>query len=466
MDNKQTLLKRHRRNKRLLLLGFALLALALGVWVAAWLPLLFGFLAWLAHEAWFSDHLFYAADQDYAYRFQGGETITLSVQGGCLRADEAISAGETMILELTIHPAWQGRFFDPHIEINGERFDFERAASGKRYLNVSNQAAAFAAGAPFRAWFCRAGEKARLTIFKNPDFSRQRLMIIAPHADDAELAAFTLYQQAREVLIVTLTQGEIEAENYEKMGLSPAQAAQLKGRLRSWDSVAVPLWGGLPPENCLQLGYFCMQLAAMRQEPEKAFPSRVADEADIRRVRCWNRRALPGDQDGLPHWNNLIADLVSLLDDFQPQAIVTPHPRRDPHPDHAAATQAVIEACRRSAWQPKNFLLYANHLHDNDRWPMGPAGAGVTLPPSFDSTEAERFWSLPASPAAQLDKAMALAMQHDLAPSLSFKKRLRRRIQTLLAGRRWPKTGENEYFRKAVRSHELFHVRNARDFLS
>ena len=90
----------------------------------------------------------------------------------------------------------------------------------------------------------------------------------------------------------------------------------------------------------------------------------------------------------------------------------------------------------------------------------------MTLPPSFDATELERFWSLPVSPEAQIDKAMALGMQHDLRPRLPFKKRLRRRIQTLLAGRCWPKTGENEYFRKAVRSHELFHVRRAKDFLS
>ena len=36
---------------------------------------------------------------------------------------------------------------------------------------------------------------------------------------------------------------------------------------------------------------------------------------------------------------------------------------------------------------------------------------------------------------------------------------LRRLIQRLLAGRRWPATGEDEFFRKAVRRHELFWVR-------
>ena len=465
--DKQSLLKRYRRKKRLALLGFGLAALVSGVVFVWWLPLVLALLAWLAHEAWFSDHLFYAADQDYEYRFQECEEIALSVENGRLLAGEKLPVGETLVLEIKVRGDWRSRFFDPYVEINGERFDFERGVSGRRYLNISNQATALATGeVPFNARFCRVEEEARLSVFNNPDFTRQRLMLIAPHADDAELAAFNLYRQTAEVLIVTLTQGELEAENYIEIGLSPAEASRLKGRLRSWDSIAVPLWGGLAQGNCVQLGYFCMQLPAMQRDPAMAFASRVADETDIRRVRGWNRRILPSDQDGLPSWNNLIADLTALIDEFRPEVIVTPHPRRDPHPDHVAATQAVIETCRRSTWKPESFLLYANHLHDNDRWPMGPTGEGMTLPPSFDATELERFWSLPVSPEAQIDKAMALGMQHDLTPRLPFKKRLRRRIQTLLAGRCWPKTGENEYFRKAVRSHELFHVRRVKDFLS
>jgi hypothetical protein len=42
---------------------------------------------------------------------------------------------------------------------------------------------------------------------------------------------------------------------------------------------------------------------------------------------------------------------------------------------------------------------------------------------------------------------------------LPLKKRLRRLIQAALAGRRWPSTGDDEFFRKAVRRHELFWVR-------
>jgi hypothetical protein len=51
---------------------------------------------------------------------------------------------------------------------------------------------------------------------------------------------------------------------------------------------------------------------------------------------------------------------------------------------------------------------------------------------------------------------MALRMQHDLQPPLSVKRSIRRNIQRLLTGRRWPRTGDNEFMRKAVRRHELF----------
>ena len=58
--------------------------------------------------------------------------------------------------------------------------------------------------------------------------------------------------------------------------------------------------------------------------------------------------------------------------------------------------------------------------------------------------------------AIQRDKAMALGMMHDLQPSAPFKRRLRRALQRWLAGRKPSPYGENEFFRKAVRRHELF----------
>ncbi|MGE6473406.1 hypothetical protein, partial [Serratia proteamaculans] len=107
-------------------------------------------------------------------------------------------------------------------------------------------------------------------------------------------------------------------------------------------------------------------------------------------------------------------------------------------------------------WQPSTVLGYANHLHDNDRWPMGDSGDGVALPPAFDSVQILRPYSLLLSPEQQHDKAMALGMMHDLQPKLPIKRRVRRLIQWLIASRVPSPFGENEFFRKSVRRHELF----------
>lgn len=459
---KQQLLKRHRRNKRIALVLALLGLLLLAFTVAWWLLPLAMLLGWIGHEAWFSDHLFYAPDEDYQYAFPTGTpSVAATLSAGRLQLADELPVGDTLILQLQVRSTWLGRWLDPYVLLGDDRQDFERGVRGERYLNLSGQLAAVQAGQlPLRGRFCRLAASATLHVCSSPDYRQQSLMIIAPHADDAELAAFGLYSQAAQVSIVTLTQGEIEAEAYHHLGLDKAAAAQLKGRLRAWDSLAVPLWGGVAQQRCVQLGYYCLQLPAMLAAPAEVLASRESGASDIRSVRQHNPLRLPADADGQPTGNNLRADLVSLLEHFRPDVVVTPHPELDPHSDHVAATQALLAAIQASSWQPKTLLLYANHLHDNDRWPMGPAGNGIALPPALTALPADRLWSLSLTPAQQLDKAMALAMQHDLQGRLPLKKRLRRLIQFALAGRRWPSTGEDEFFRKAVRSHELFWVRH------
>jgi LmbE family N-acetylglucosaminyl deacetylase len=478
-SRKTLLLRRHRRKKRIALAAFALALAATGVFAGAGWFLLLLFLAWIAHEAWLSDHLFYAPQADYLYRFdEGAEVLPTGFSDGrlTLAADTALGADDTLILAVTLRAGWTGRFLDPAVIIeanesagNGETSalpqperdcqTFERGASGMRYLNLTGLAKTLETGGlRLVGRHCRLEGAPRLWRMTHPDYRQKRLLVVAPHADDAELAAFGLYSQAREVWIVTLTAGEIEAGYYRRMGLSAVEAARLKGRLRAWDSVAVPSWAGIPAERAIQLGYFCLQLPVMRETPAEAAPSREADLDDTRFFRAYNRVRLGSDRDGAPSWNNLLADLREIILSARPEVIVLPHPSFDPHPDHVAAGEAVRQALADSAWQPEALLRYANHLHDNDRWPMGEAHAGVALPPLFADAGSLLPWSLPLEPSRQTDKAMALAMMHDLAPPASFKKRLRRALQRALAGRGHPPYGENEYFRKAVRRHELFWV--------
>ena len=464
VSRKQQLLKRHRRNKRISLLMALALLIASGVVVAWWLPLVLAVLGWIAHEAWFADHLFYSPKDDYQYSFPPyTPQPKVHLSGEHLRLDDGVMLVDdaTLVLALRVESTWLGRFIDPVVELSGgdnpDRQTFERGVNGLRYLNLSGQAQVLSRGElRLRGRFCRLlGEPVRWA-FEHPDFRRQRVMVIAPHADDAELAAYGLYSQADEAWIVTLTAGEIEAEHYQQVGLNKVEAARLKGRLRAWDSIAVPRWAGVPEAHCVQLGYFCLQLAAMQASPAQPVGSREADLNDTRLFRHLNPFALPGDVDGSPTWNNLLADLRELLLRARPEVLVLPHPTLDPHPDHICAQEAVLEALRGLTWQPTTVLGYANHLHDNDRWPMGDAGQGIALPPAFDSSMPMQPYCLPVSLALQRDKAMALGMMHDLQPPMPFKRRVRRLIQWLLASRVPPLYGENEFFRKAVRRQELF----------
>ncbi|QBF24860.1 PIG-L family deacetylase [Pseudomonas tructae] len=462
---KQRLLKAHRRNKRLALVVALVVLVGLGVTLAWWLVPILMLAGWVAHEAWFADHLFYRGGDDYQYLFpEDVQQQPVSLNAGKVQLSAALAEGETLVLAVRVQCRWLGRWLDPYVEVGDDRQDFERGVAGLRFLNLSGQREALERGAlSLRGRYCRLGATGTLYVMANPPYTQQRSMILAPHADDAELAAFGFYSASAEVSIVTLTQGEIEAQSFQRLGLDPAQAARLKGRLRSWDSLAIPLWGGVTANHCVQLGYYCLQLPSMASEPGKAWGSRESGESDTRSVRQHNPLSLPGDRDGAPTWHNLVADLVALLEHFQPQVIVTPHPELDPHADHVATSQAIFAAIGQSRWKPSTALLYANHLHDNDRWPMGPAGMGIALPPAIEALPADRLWSPLLDATTQLDKAMALNMQHDLQGPLAFKRRLRRLIQRLLAGRRWPATGEDEFLRKAVRRHELFWVRRIGD---
>lgn len=466
MQRKQQLLKKHRQKKRLSLL-FVLLALAAVSLLLHWylLPLGLVFL-WVTHEAWFSDHLFYSAKEDYCYQFpaqapswevflesKAKNKKWLKQSQITLPLKHDTDNNTTYILKISLKTNILAYFFDPYIDIGDDRQYFERGAQGVRYLNLTGQDESVS----LTGHFCKIAQSGTLYAFKHSHFAQQKIMVLAPHADDAELACFGLYSQAKQVSIITLTQGEIKAYNYQKRyGLSPAQAARLKGRLRAYDSQAIPLWAGIKQNRCVQLGYYCMQLLKMAEKPTQAFTSLETQESDIRSVRRLNAFALPSDKDGSPSWQNLIADLSTCLQHFQPDVVVVPHPDIDPHPDHIATNNAFFEAVKSCDWQPESVLFYANHLADNDRWPMGSAHQGVALPPLLVNAPAYNIYSHVLSVETQIDKSLALAMQHDLQAPLPLKRYLRRIIQHLLLGRRWPDLAANEYQRKAVRRHEIF----------
>ncbi|MDX1300306.1 MAG: PIG-L family deacetylase, partial [Pseudomonas sp.] len=177
---KQTLLKRHRRQKRIALLLALVVLLVMAVVVAWWWLLLLLLVGWVAHEAWFADHLFYAPSDDYSYNFSGAvPTFTGRIEAGCLLLDADSGAADTLFLQVQLKANWLGRWLDPYVLIGADRQDFERGVNGRRYLNLSGQHELLASGAlPIRGRFCCNEPAVTQYALSNPDYAEQRLMVI------------------------------------------------------------------------------------------------------------------------------------------------------------------------------------------------------------------------------------------------------------------------------------------------
>jgi hypothetical protein len=98
------------------------LLIASGVVVAWWLPLVLAVLGWIAHEAWFADHLFYSPKDDYQYSFPPyTPQPKVHLNGEHLRLDDGVMLVDdaTLVLALRVESTWLGRFIDPVVELSG-----------------------------------------------------------------------------------------------------------------------------------------------------------------------------------------------------------------------------------------------------------------------------------------------------------------------------------------------------------
>ena len=476
-------LKQQKRSNQIKAACFVL-ACAIGLAAGQYLAVIvLAVLFYIAHQVLWSDHLFFDPRSDYHYNFSGSRHFQLTrdddnfIIPNELRAEPIPAAATlTAFVKVRVVATRAGRFFDPRIRINNDTDSFkeaqgnnhlqffERGCAGLRYINVTDalldEQGQWHQHINLTGTYCTIEGEAELLIFQHADYRNKRLLIIAPHADDAEIAAFGLYSQAAGlhdgVHIVTLTAGEAGEKDYQHVYADSAQAAQLKGCLRAWDSVAIPRWGGVSADNVVNLGYFCLRLKTMHDNPDHVITAKVAELDSVTLFRQYNQIALPTDSDGRSTWNNLLTDLTALIENIKPDAIVTPHMQLDPHEDHYYATVAVKQALSRSAC-PAELLYYANHYLHTDMFPYGPAHSITGLPVNLTAEiDGGSVVCVPLSEHAQKQKAMSLAMQHDLQAPLSPKKKLRKYLQARLIGRIASPYGDDDYFRKAVKSSEIF----------
>ncbi|WP_345992902.1 PIG-L family deacetylase [Sulfurimonas sp. HSL-1716] len=362
---------------------------------------------------------------------------------------------DTLFLKISLafHPL--SYFFKPSIEIEGSKHFFEYGAQGDRYLNISHTKN------EHLRLLCRnlklkTGEST-LYGYKNEIDLSKKILILAPHADDSEIAAFGLYKSAKDVTIVTTTIGEHGVCNYCDLYENKTQAALKKAELRTFDALSVPVLGGVVPENSLTLGYYGGSLKWMSEHPKEDASSFIEGFGDMNSFRKVSHSYLDLSVQVRPTYDSFLHDLELILTQVQPEYIITPHPAIDSHPDHKYTTQALIDALKKTEL-PCKLLAYTNHLTLSETYPVGPMHTSVNLPPNFDEFYFDGVYSFELDEELQQDKLFALEAIHDLRDSLlsvSVKrayKHLKRLIKRTVTGK------DKSYFKRAVRANELFFV--------
>jgi LmbE family N-acetylglucosaminyl deacetylase len=386
------------------------------------------------------------------------------------------SKWESAFVGLSVKPRLTAIWFEPAIDVlvDGEptcRQFFERSASGRRYANLCLRSDDVRPGAivSLRGRHLRLPDQpVELLLFNAPDLNLARILVLAPHPDDAEIAAFGLYS-GRESWVVTVTTGSYPGRVYEALAPDVVDRNELQARLRVWDSLVVPRWGGVDSEHSMNLGYFTGTLESMHAEPAGVVPNPSTGSTDVDHWRSYNRTSLLRERPAISTWGSLVEDLTDLAARIEPSIIVAPHPALDANRDHVYTTAALLEALERLGDPDVDLFLYTNHHVLSEYFPFGPADAAVTLPPWSDSTVTFRtVYSLALDAGRQRDKLFALDQMHDLRPAPERVLQgptgaLLHRIKRAVAELWRDPAQEYSYFRRAVRPNELFFVYDAAD---
>jgi hypothetical protein len=351
---------------------------------------------------------------------------------------------------------------DPWVEVSVGEFRIQQYldtnAVGVRWLNLSGLRERLAGGVEIvirtHAVTLEA-EVSTLRLFDNHIDLQQRILVLAPHPDDAEIAAFGLYAD-RQATVVTVTAGNAGDMNYRANVSDPAEHYALKGYLRAVDSVTIPWQGNIPPERAANLGFFDGRLDAMYLAPKQTFPELYGDNTDVALYRRANLSKLVSSAARSNTWQHLVEDLVEVLRKVNPGIVVLPDPRLDTHLDHEFASVALGQALEQ--WQGNPiFLLYTNHT-DANRYPYGPAGTVVSLPPSEQHLRVQKIYSHPTAHALQIRKLFALESMHDLR--LSPDEQMTCSSSDTAHRPDYPRVPAVDYFRRAPRANELFYLFN------
>ena len=334
---------------------------------------------------------------------------------------------------------------------------FEEESRGRRFVDLSPLARAAGGRVALEGegltW--PAGT-ARLFAYGNRPLAGRRVLVLAPHPDDAEIGAFGVYRHTG-ADVVTITAGDSGWQNFAALYPEVEEHYRIKGLLRTWNSITAPFYGGVRPGQARNLGYYNGRLAEMRREPAREFPPFRTSLADPAYYRRLNVDPALRDRPFRSTWENFVDDLRWELERVRPEVIVTPHPMLDSHLEHQLTTIALVEALGR--WEGEvELYLYTNHGMTNEAYPLGDREAMTGLPawpggPLFFS----RLCSHPLTAEDRKLKLVALESQHDLR---AFD--LRDGVDPLPEDKK-RSLARNDYYRRAPRPNEFFLVATRAD---
>jgi LmbE family N-acetylglucosaminyl deacetylase len=301
-----------------------------------------------------------------------------------------------------------------------------------------------------------------LYLFSNRIIKQSTVLVLSPHPDDAEIAAYGLYSKANDstTFIATITAGEAGAKTYDELYEDDLTHFTKKGELRVWNSIVIPMLGGILPGHAVNLGYFDGMLSDMYNTPGDIIASRSLHSSDINRFRKMNYSNTLVDSVGASSWNNLVSDLSKLIMAIHPDIIVSPYPANSNHPDHKLTTVALFEAIRNTGLKKGEVYLYANdNIPGGNFYPYGYIYSSILLPPHFKkSLYFNSIYCQSLSLNEQNDKLLALEAMNDLRPDTewrSSKGSIRKAARTTFKNMFGL---DRSYYRRAIRSNEVFFV--------
>jgi len=368
----------------------------------------------------------------------------------------------TVIMKVKVTSTLLGNFFSPHTVINNTTFKqyYEKGTNGIRYINLSNTINDESI-VKFKNHYCRiSNQTVEIYTYKNEEIKNEKILIISPHPDDAELSAYGLYSEnSSNVLIVTITAGENGVNLYNIYPSEDSKKNELKGKIRTWNSLTVPMLGGLKSNQVLNLGYFDYTLKTMHDNPNSLISSSTIDNVSTSIFREQNYKNTIISNNLNNNWNGFLDDIQSVIEYQQPTIIITPHPQIDGHVDHKYATIALMEVIRKIDYRKGSIFFYTNHFPDAHYFPYGFSKSILSLPPIFNNPICfQKLFSFYLDEHKQNEKILAMDAMNDLRINHDY---LSGQILTYNGLKKIKQKMfdiEKDYFNKFVRSNEFFYA--------